>query len=228
MSWYYIDGQGTTLGPVGENVIKTKFQSGELSEQSYVWNGTTVNEWMTIGSTGAKLHDKIKKKAAPGPPRGQPGPPGGRPAVKKKATGGRGGLLDAIKSGKKLNKVAKKDLPARSGGTSSGGTGGGRPKAGKMSLQDQLKMKLNKRNTGGATTKKAVSNPSKPASNFGQKSFGQKKASPFGQKKTSTASVGGPKRNTKSGEKMSKFEMKKAIDNCNDDWILKAITKLLS
>jgi len=236
MSWYYIDNAGTTLGPVEESVLVTKWKSGGITEQTYVWNGTTVNDWSLINAVPF-LHTKLKNsnKPAPGPPRG--GAPKGRPAAgggrpKKKAGGGRVNLLDSIRSGKQLKKVEKKDLPAAAGGTK-GGSGGMGPKkgGGKMSLQDQLKMKLGKRGgsgpkkSGGASGggfKAKQSNNSAGANRFG----GPKKAaaSPAAAK----SNFGGAKKSSGGGAKMSKFEMKKAIDSCNDEWVLKAISKLLS
>lgn len=237
MSWYYIDNAGTTLGPVEESVLVSKWKSGGITEQTYVWNGTTVNDWSLINAVGF-LHNKLKasNKPAPGPPRG--GAPAGRPAAgggrpKKKAGGGRVNLLDSIRSGKQLKKVEKKDLPAAAGGSKGGSGGGMGPKkgGGKMSLQDQLKMKLGKRGgsgpkkSGGASGggfKAKQSNNSAGGNRFG----GPKKAaaSPAAAK----SSFGGAKKSSGGGAKMSKFEMKKAIDSCNDDWVLKAISKLLS
>lgn len=251
MSWYYIDNAGTTLGPVEESVLISKWKSGGITEQTYVWNGTTVNDWSLINAVGF-LHNKLKasNKPAPGPPRG--GAPSGRPAAgggrpKKKAGGGRVNLLDSIRSGKALKKVEKKDLPSAAGGSKGGSGGGMGPKkgGGKMSLQDQLKMKLGKRGgsgpkkSGGAGPKKSGGAFSKPKSSGG--GFKAKTSNPssggnrFGGVKKAAASspaaksnFGGAKKSSGGGAKMSKFEMKKAIDSCNDDWVLKAISKLLS
>merc|ERR1711953_1404831 len=86
-----------------------------------------------------QLAMKLKKRTGGGP--------------KKKAGGGaRMNLLDSIRSGKKLNKVPKKDLPQQSGP----GGGASRKPAGKMSLQDQLAMKLKKRTGGGPVKKKTI------------------------------------------------------------------------
>lgn len=237
MSWYYIDNAGTTLGPVEESVLVSKWKSGGITENTYVWNGTTVNDWSLINAVDflhTKLKNSNKPKPAPGPPRGgapRPAAGGGRP--KKKAGGGRVNLLDSIRSGKTLKKVEKKDLPAVAGGSKGGSSGGGMGKKpmGKMSLQDQLKMKLGKRGgsgpkkSGGASGggfKAKQSNNSAGANRFG----GPKKAaaSPAAAK----SNFGGAKKSSGGGAKMSKFEMKKAIDSCNDEWVLKAISKLLS
>jgi len=248
MSWYYIDNAGTTLGPVEESVLVSKWKSGGITEQTYVWNGTTVNDWSLINAVGF-LHNKLKasNKPAPGPPRG--GAPNGRPAAgggrpKKKAGGGKGrvNLLDSIRSGKALKKVEKKDLPSAAGGSKGGSGGGMGPKkgGGKMSLQDQLKMKLGKR--GGSGPKKSGGSGPKKTGGAAGGGFKAKTSnsssggnSRFGGVKKAAASspaaksnFGGAKKSSGGGAKMSKFEMKKAIDSCNDDWVLKAISKLLS
>jgi len=242
MSWYYIDGAGTTLGPVEYSELQKKWNSKQINPNTYVWNGTTVNEWSLI-SACTDLSSKLQAGNKPAPPRGGPAKPkpagGGRP--KKKAGGARVNLLDSIRSGKSLKKVEKKDLPSNIGGSKSGGSGGGMKKGGKMSLQDQLKMKLKGKGgaRGGGPKKTFGAKPK--ASNTGGGFGGPKKTGGFGgPKKTTTSSGGGSKWQAKKsagGAKassggdapmMKKFEMKKAIDACNDDWILKAISKLLS
>jgi len=259
MSWYYIDGAGTTLGPVGDGELEKHWKNGTLTAQTYVWNGGSVNEWSLIEAVPS-LHNKLKAANKPAPPRAGPprgaaprgggAPRGGAPKAKKKAGGARINLLDSIRGGNTLKKVEKKDLPAAAGGSKGGSSGGGfKPKGGgKLSLQDQLKMKLGNRSKGAGPKKK--SGPVGGANKFApKKTFGAKpKASPaaggFGAKKATgglgakkaTGGVGaaknkfggGAKKSGGNGGKMSKFEMKKAIDQCNDDWILKAITKLLS
>jgi len=237
MSWYYIDNAGTTLGPVEESVLTSKWKSGGITEQTYVWNGTTVNDWSLINAVPF-LHTKLKNsnKPAPGPPRG--GAPKGRPAAgggrpKKKAGGGRVNLLDSIRSGKQLKKVEKKDLPAAAGGAKGSGGGMGPKKGGgKMSLQDQLKMKLGKRGgsgpkkTGGAAGGGFKAKTSNSSSGGNSRFGGVKKAA--ASSPAAKSNFGGAKKSSGGGAKMSKFEMKKAIDSCNDDWVLKAISKLLS
>jgi len=242
MSWYYIDASGTTLGPVEEGIIVQKYKGKELNDDSYVWNGTTVNEWSLIKNVGF-----LKAKCKPAPPAQSraPAPRGGRAAAprpaagggkpKKKSTGARMNLLDSIRSGKQLKKVEKKPEPAASsgGGPRMGGRAGG-----KMSLQDQLKMKLNKRSgpvkksSGGMKSSGgSVGGGSKPTPSWKKKSTAGSSNTSSGPKKTwgnKNSSSSSAKSSSSGGAKMSKFEMKKAIDNCNDDWILKAISKLLS
>lgn len=252
MSWYYIDNAGTTLGPLEESVITSKWKSGGITEQTYVWNGTTVNDWSLINAVPFLLTKlQNSNKPAPGPP-GRGGAPKGRPAAgggrpKKKAGGVRLNLLDSIRGGKALKKVEKKELPASIGGAKGSGGGMGPKKGGgKLSLQDQLKMKLGKRGgsgpkkTGGSGPKKtggAFSKPKSAGGGFKAKTSNSSSGgnSRFGGVKKAAASspaaksnFGGAKKSSAGGAKMSKFELKKAIDSCNDDWVLKAISKLLS
>jgi len=236
MSWYYIDASGTTLGPVEEGVIVSKFKGKELNDDSYVWNGTTVNEWSLIKNVGflkAKCKPAPPAQSRPAPARGgrgaapRPAAGGGKPKAKK-APAARMNLLDSIRSGKQLKKVEKKPEPAASSGSRMGGRPGG-----KMSLQDQLKMKLNKRSTGPVkkSTGGSVGGGSKPTPAWKKKSTTGSSNTSSGPKKTwgnKSSSSAGSSNKSSGGGKMSKFEIKKAIDGCNDDWILKAISKLLS
>jgi len=236
--WYYIDAAGTTLGPVEESKLVELWCGNNLKPDSYVWNGTTVNEWKGISDVNflyTKLKDAKNKRNAPAP-RANPPRPAAAARPKKKAGGGaRMNLLDSIRSGKKLNKVPKKDLPQERGpGGSSGGAS--RKPAGKMSLQDQLAMKLKKR-TGGGPAKKKTTTSSGPT--WREKQEAKKKAEGGEKKMTwsekqalkkkqaaspgiSSSSSGG------SGKAPSKFQLKSKIDACNEDWILMAIDKLLS
>jgi len=235
--WYYIDQSGTTLGPVTENALVDLWCANNLKPDSYVWNGTTVNEWKGISDV-AFLHNKMKKaksaKSAPPPARANPPRPAAAARPKKKAGGGaRMNLLDSIRSGKKLNKVPKKELPQQSGP----GGGASRKPAGKMSLQDQLAMKLKKRTGGGPAKKKTTSS----GPTWREKQEAKKKAESSGEKKltwserqalkkqeaasNSAPSSGG---GYSGGKAPSKMSLKSKIDKCNEDWILKAIDKLLS
>jgi len=174
---------------------------------TYVWNGTTVNQWSLIKDCAALLKKIDKKPAAPSG--------GTRAAAPKrpKIGGGRGNLLDSIRAGKKLKKSTPK--PAASSGGSSGGSA--KPK-GKMSLQEQLAMRLKKGggNKGGSTANKSVRQPAKKTN---PKPKPAATANKFGNKKQPARSSG--------GAKVNKTQLKKKIDQCNEDWVLKAIEKLL-
>lgn len=213
MSWYFIDAAGTTQGPVEKKVLENKWQKQELNSESYVWNGTTVNQWSLIKNT--ILYDQLNKPKPAAPSSGSR-PTGGAPKRPKPAGGGMANLLDAIRSGKKLKKSAPK--PAESSGSSGGSA---KPKGkGKMSLQEQLAARLKKSTStsnsrGGSkpAVKKQAPKPKPVAKNT---SMAQKKS--FGSKKT-TSSNNGPTPN--------KSKLKRMIDDCKEDWVLKAVEKLL-
>jgi len=232
VQWYYIDGAGTTVGPVAEKKIIDLWCSDQLNTDSYVWNGTTVNEWLGIGSVNF-LHTKLKQEKAkrnkPAPKaRANPPRPGGGP--KKKSGGARINLLDSIRSGKQLKKVPKKDLPQQSGP----GGGASKKPMGKMSLQDQLKMKLKSGRSGGGPAKKKMNTSSGPTWREKQEA---KKNEPKKmtwserqalKKKEAAAAASSPSPSGGAGKAPSKYDLKSKIDKCNEDWILRAIDKLLS
>jgi len=240
--WYYIDPAGTTLGPVEEKKLVELWCSNNLKPDSYVWNGTTVNEWKGISDVNflyTKLKDAKNKRNAPAP-RANPPRPAAAARPKKKAGGGaRMNLLDSIRSGKKLNKVAKKELPQQSGP----GGGASRKPAGKMSLQDQLAMKLKKRTGGGPVKKKTIPKKTTSSGPTWREKQEAKKNESSGEKKLTWSerqalkkkeaeSSKGPKAPSSGGgyggKAPSKVSLKSKIDKCNEDWILKAIDKLLS
>jgi len=234
VQWYYIDGAGTTVGPVQESKIIDLWCNDQLNGESYVWNGTTVNEWLGISSVGF-LHSKLKgekaKRNKPAPRANPPRPGGGPARPKKKAGGGaRMNLLDSIRSGKQLKKVPKKDLPQSSGGAA-------KKPVGKMSLQDQLKMKLSKGRTGGPAKKKTTTGSSGPSWREKQKAkenepkkltWSERQA--LKKKEEAAAKANSPNSGGYggAGKTPSKIDLKSKIDKCNEDWILRAIDKLLS
>jgi len=108
MSWYYIDSAGTTQGPVEKSVLVAKWNNG-IDGTTYVWNGTTVNQWSLIKDT--MLHAELNKPKPKAPTGGsRPSPAPKRP---KPASGGRANLLDAIRSGKKLKKTTQPAASAK-------------------------------------------------------------------------------------------------------------------
>jgi len=240
VQWYYIDQSGTTLGPVEESKLVDLWCKNSLKPDSYVWNGTTVNEWKGISDV-AFLHNKLKneknKRNAPPPGRANPPRPAAAARPKKKAGGGaRMNLLDSIRSGKKLNKVPKKDLPQQSG---PGGGATRKPAGGKMSLQDQLAMKLKKRSTGGPVKKNIPKKTTSSGPTWKERqaakkneSSGEKKMTwserQALKKKEAEASKASSSGGGFGGKAPSKVTLKSKIDKCNEDWILMAIDKLLS
>merc|ERR1719219_1379020 len=103
-------------------------------------------------------------------------------------------LLDSIRSGKQLKKVEKKPEPVAGSGPRMGGRPGG-----KMSLQDQLKMKLNKRSTGPVK---------KSSGGMGGSVGGTSKPTPAWKKKSNTGSS-----NTSSGPKKTRGNKNSANKN---------------
>jgi len=204
MSWYFIDSAGTTQGPVELKVLETNWNGGQMNADTYVWNGTTVNTWSLVKDTilFAKLN-----KPKPAAPSG-----GSRPAPKRPkpsggaAGGGRMNLLDAIRSGKALKKAATPAVKKKP--------------AGKMSLQEQLAMRLKKGGSKGGGAK-AKPKP-KPAANrtaaAPKKSYNSSQpAKKFGANKKAPSGGAAPK----------KYKLKQMIDECTEDWVLKAVEKLL-
>jgi len=149
VQWYYVDTGGATVGPVSESVLANAFADGKINDDSYVWNGTTVNDWTCISvvpGLSAKLKPKPKPKpkpvavkpksvaAKPKPAQreGRPNPFGGGGGG---ADNERNNLLASIRAGKKLKKKPKAEVAKK------------KPVA-QMSLAEQMKMKLQQRGHG--------------------------------------------------------------------------------
>ena len=48
--WYY-EKAGKSFGPVTEDIIKTLFKNNEVNEDTFVWNSSFGNEWVSIQET---------------------------------------------------------------------------------------------------------------------------------------------------------------------------------
>ena len=67
MSWYYVDKEGQTQGGFEVSVLKQKYTAKQLDEESYVWNGTSVNQWTPLKQVN-ELMSQLKTAAAPSRP----------------------------------------------------------------------------------------------------------------------------------------------------------------
>eukprot|EP01084_Bolivina_argentea_P318334 552040_1 len=47
MSWYFVNATGNSQGPFSIDMLKSKYGT-ELKDTSYVWNGTTVQQWTPL------------------------------------------------------------------------------------------------------------------------------------------------------------------------------------
>jgi len=223
VQWYYVDAGGSTVGPVAESVLSNAFTANKLTEASYVWNGTTVNEWKCIRDVpglSAKLKPKPKPKPKPQPKpvvaKPKPAAEGGRPNPLGGGGGGadaeRNNLLAAIRAGKKLKKKPKAEVAKK------------KPVA-QMSLAEQMKMKLEKRGQGqpGRPKKNVRKNVAKKSSvNKSQPKAG-------GNKKYGGGGGGGGgnlpyKLKNKIGNIQNALEKLSAVD----EWKILAIEKILS
>jgi len=215
--WYYVDNAQSTIGPVSESVLGDAFKDGKINDTSYVWNGTTVNEWKSIRDVpGLSAKLKPKPKPKPKPVAAKPKPA----AAKPRAAAGGGGadaernnLLAAIRAGKKLKKKPKAEEAKQ------------KPVA-QLSLAEQMKLKLQQRGQGQPVRakKKSVKKnvAKKPQSNA------VKKVQP---------KAGGKKYGSGGGGGGLPYKLKNKIGNirndldkltASDEWKILAIEKILS
>lgn len=61
MRWYFVtsEGDSNTTGPYKEQEFARKFQTGEINENTFVWNGKTVTDWMQIKNVDG-LAEKLR------------------------------------------------------------------------------------------------------------------------------------------------------------------------
>jgi len=218
--WYYVDSANGTVGPVSESVLSDAFKGGKINDASYVWNGTTVNEWKAIRDVpGLSAKLKPKPKPKPTPVAAKPKPAAAKP---RPAAGGggadaeRNNLLAAIRAGKKLKKKPKVEEAKQ------------KPVA-QLSLAEQMKLKLQQRGQGQPVRakKKSVKKnvAKKPQSNA------VKKVQPKTGKKYGSGGSGG------GGGGALPYKLKNKIGNirsdldkltASDEWKILAIEKILS
>jgi len=217
VQWYYVDAAGGTVGPVSQEVLSSTFKDGKINDDSYVWNGTTVNEWKSIGNVaGLSAKLKPKPKPKPKPVATKPKPAAARP---KAAAGGGGGdpernnLLAAIRAGKKLKTKPKTEEKKQ------------KPVA-QLSLAEQMKLKLQQRGQGQPVRgPKKVKNVAKKT----QSNAVRKTQPKTGSKKHGSGGGG--------GGAVLPYKLKNKLANirsdldkltASDEWKILAIEKILS
>jgi len=212
--WYYVDSSSATVGPVSESVLAKSYAAGKLNDDSYVWNGTTVNEWKSVSSVPG-LSNKLKPKPKPAavqktakPKRASPFGGGGG------ADAERNNLLASIRAGKKLKakpKVVAKKKPV-----------------GQMSLAEQMKMKLEQRQGGGP--KRGVKKNVKKSTAKKTQSVNKFQSKPTGNKKFASKSGGGGGGNLPYKLKNKVGNIQQALEKLSsaDEWKILAIEKILS
>jgi len=215
--WYYVDGSGATVGPVSESVLANAYKGGTINDESYVWNGTTVNDWKAIGAvSGLSAKLKPKPKPKPKPVAAKPKPVAAKP---KPAGGGgadpeRNNLLAAIRAGKQLKKKPKREEAKQ------------KPVA-QMSLAEQMKLKLQQRGQGQPVRAKKKGTKKigtkKPQSNAGKKPV---KAA--GKRKGGGRSGGGGALPYSLKNKIGNIKSDLGKLTASDEWKILAIEKILS
>eukprot|EP01084_Bolivina_argentea_P118880 210871_1 len=248
MSYYYVDPQGATKGPLGIPQLKALYAGGQVKDATYIWNGGDIAQWTAINKLPQIWKQLKPQPKAPSQPGGAPkgGGGGGRRRRRRRRRkspfggGGRGDLLSAIKAGRKLTKTpapverdAKGAIPGGGGG---GGGGSGRP----LSLMEQMKLAQQKRKKGGggkkrgggAPKKRKNAAPKKNTNSNGNKQLSwserqklkkQQEAEAQPKKKT----YGGQSSNSSSGTSGSRKDKIISKIKTAEEWQLKAIAKIL-
>merc|ERR1712060_731279 len=197
------------------------------NEESYVWNGTTVNEWQCIRDVpglSAKLKPKPKPQPKPVAAKPMPAAEGGRPNPFGGGGGGgadgeRNNLLAAIRAGKKLKKKPKVEVAKK------------KPVA-QMSLAEQMKMKLEKRGQGqpGRPKKNVRKNVAKksPVSKSQPRAGGKSQPKSGGDKNYGGGNGSGGNLPYKLKNKIGNIENALGKLSAADEWKILAIEKILS
>ena len=72
MSWYYVTNEGETKGAFAISQLTEKYHSREITDNSYVWNGTTVSQWTQIKDVPKLVEDFKLSMPKPKPIRPPP------------------------------------------------------------------------------------------------------------------------------------------------------------
>lgn len=208
MAWYYVDAAGATKGPTTDADIIAQYKAKSITDETYVWNGTSVNAWIQVKTpTVQAALPGLKAQPKPAPPKPKPAPPVQQAATPKRRNpmgGGRSALLASIQKGKALKKAKKpKEVKKKP-----------------MSLQEQMAAKL------GGMRKKGGGGRSKPTP----------KKSPINKtpaKKWGTVGGAGNKSSGGGGGSAKVYvdRIKRKLNgnfSSDDIWKLKAIEKILS
>ena len=153
MSYYFVDSNGGTIGPVSFDDLKSKYQSKRISSNTYIWNGTDINDWTKLGDLSSLL-----KKLNPAPrlppkprmptvPRKGASKVGASPdipkSVNKPMPKGRRNLLASIRQGTNLKKTKKVVNQNKSNNSIKKN----KPR-GPLSMQEEMALRLKKRKGG--------------------------------------------------------------------------------
>jgi len=236
VQWYYVDNANATVGPVSQKVLADAFVQGKITSDSYVWNGTTVNEWLAIRDVSG-LETKLKPKPKPKPkPAAKPkavakpkaaASGGGRPNPLGGGAGAeRNNLLASIRAGKQLKKQPKKVVQKKKPVT-------------EMSLAEQMKLKLQARQKqGGKKNLKKKSSAGGKKYGSGGNSSGARGGANKGGGNSSGARGGANKGGARgsSGAQLP-YKLKNKVGGIkealgkltsDDEWKILAIEKILS
>ena len=55
VEYYYVDKQQKSQGPINFDELKSLYKTGNIDDNSFVWNGTTIKEWTNLGKCNTIL-----------------------------------------------------------------------------------------------------------------------------------------------------------------------------
>jgi len=67
LTWHYVDASGNDVGPVSDKIFKARIGK-TITKETYVWNGTTVNDWTNAGDV-SELNALFKPLSYPSVPK---------------------------------------------------------------------------------------------------------------------------------------------------------------
>ena len=63
--WHYVNSAGSTSGPVGVPVLKQMYQNHRINDSTYLWNGSTVNQWTPLSQIPSLLRELKSSNVTP-------------------------------------------------------------------------------------------------------------------------------------------------------------------